>query len=108
MEELLRVVAAEAQGHPGARVAAVVLEVGRLAGVEVEALRFAFEALREGTAAEGAVLDIEEPPGLGWCGACARTWPIEARWEVCPACGAAPLALTGGRELRVKALDLVS
>ncbi len=107
MEELLRVAEAEAFAR-GGRLEAVVLEVGRLAGVETDALRFAFEALKTGTAAEGAVLEIEEPAGRGWCGACAKAWPLEARYDPCPRCGAAPLALLGGRELRIKALDLVS
>ncbi len=107
MEELLRIAEAEAQDR-NARVEGIVLEVGRLAGVEVDALRFAFEALQAGTAAEGAVLEIDEPEGQGWCDACERTWPLEARYDPCPRCGAAPLALRAGRELRIKALDLVS
>ncbi len=107
MEELLRIAEAEALAR-GGRVETVVLEVGLLAGVEVEALRFAFEALKAGTAAEAAALEIEEPEGRGWCEACARIQPLEARFDPCPDCGAAPLAVVGGRELRLKALDLVS
>ncbi len=107
MEELLRIAESEALAR-GGRVETVVLEVGRLAGVEVEALRFAFEALKAGTAAEGAALEIEEPEGRGWCESCRQVQPLEARFDPCPRCGAAPLALLAGRELRVKALDLVS
>ncbi|MFN8012522.1 MAG: hydrogenase maturation nickel metallochaperone HypA [Holophagaceae bacterium] len=107
MEELLRIAEAEALAR-GGRVETVVLEAGRLAGVEVEALRFAFEALKAGTAAEGAALEIEEPEGRGWCEACREVQPLETRFDPCPRCGAAPLALVGGRELRLKALDLVT
>lgn len=108
MEELLRLVEAEAARQGTSRVAAVVLEVGRLSGVEVEALRFAFEALKPGTAAEEAALEVDEPPGRGWCAACAAVRPLETCFEACPSCGAAPLAVLGGREVGVLALEFVS
>ncbi|MEQ1712058.1 MAG: hydrogenase maturation nickel metallochaperone HypA, partial [Hyphomicrobium sp.] len=38
------------------RVARVSLEIGPLAGVEVEALRFGFDVVMRGSVAEGAVL----------------------------------------------------
>jgi hydrogenase nickel incorporation protein HypA/HybF len=106
MEAMLRIVeeAAEAQGC--ARVTTVVLEVGKLAGVEVEALRFAFEAVTEGSVAEGAVLEIEEPEGLGRCPDCGNVSPVTARTDACPLCLHCPLQVVGGTELRVKALDV--
>jgi len=84
----------------------VILEVGRLAGVEVEALRFAFDVVTAGSLAEGAALEIEEPAGLGRCAACGNVSPVTARYELCPRCRTLPLTVTGGTELRVKALDV--
>ena len=45
------------------RVLEVRLRVGRLSGVLPDALRFCFDLVTDGTPLQGAVLDIEEPPG---------------------------------------------
>ncbi len=106
MEGMLHIMDENAKAQGFGRVRTVILEIGKLAGVEVEALRFAFEAVTEGSIAEGATLEIEEPQGLGWCVECERESSIETRYDPCPLCGKVPLAITGGTEMRVKALDV--
>lgn len=106
MEEMLRIVEENARSQGYVRVRTVVLEIGKLAGVEVEALRFAFEAVADGSIAEGAALEIEEPPGLGWCVECEQESPVETRYDPCPLCAKVPLNITGGTQMRVKALDV--
>ena len=39
------------------------LEVGRLSGIVPDAMRFCFDMVTAGTTCEGAVLEIDEPPG---------------------------------------------
>jgi hydrogenase nickel incorporation protein HypA/HybF len=83
------------------RVLELRLEAGRLAGVDVRALRFALEALAPGTLLEGADIVIEERHGQAWCMICGYTVPIERRGDPCPDCGSYQLQPTGGMELRV-------
>lgn len=45
------------------RVHKVTLEIGRLSGVMPEAIEFCFEAVAQGTLAEGARLDIQRTDG---------------------------------------------
>lgn len=66
-QSLLDLVTREVAGRPGARVTAVHLRVGELAGVEAEALGFAFDALKPGTTCAGAAL-VVEPVGVAWVG----------------------------------------
>jgi len=47
----------------GDRIVRIVVEVGRLTAVMPDALRFCFEVAAQGTAAEGASLDILETDG---------------------------------------------
>jgi hydrogenase nickel incorporation protein HypA/HybF len=54
-------IAAESSG--GGRVLRVVVEVGKLAAVLPDALRFSFEVVAAGTPVEGAALEIVEKPG---------------------------------------------
>ena len=60
--------AAIAQGFT--KVNAVVLEVGALSSVEIEALRFCFEVVMKGTVAEGARMEVDPIAGTGWCMPC--------------------------------------
>lgn len=106
IESLLQTVEEEGRSRRFSRVHGIVLEVGRLAGVEVEALRFAFEAVAPGTLVEGASLEIEEPPGLAWCTECSLEVPVATRFESCPGCGRSLLAILGGTALRLKTLDV--
>ena len=106
MEGMLRIVEENARAQGYGRVRTVILEIGKLAGVEVEALRFAFEAVTDGSIAAGATLEIEEPQGLGWCVECEKESPVETRYDPCPLCGKVPLNITGGTQMRVKALDV--
>ena len=87
-----------------ARINRVVLEVGALAGVESDALRFCFAAARGGLTAS-AELEIRDVPGLGSCAGCGATEEVREFPAVCVACGCV-LAITGGRDLRVLSLNV--
>ena len=106
MEGMLLAIEESAQAQGFQRVRGVVLEVGCFAGVDPEALRFAFEVVTGGTVAEGACLTLEEPLGTGWCAACNQGLPVRSRLDPCPLCEGFPLRVTGGTELRLKALDV--
>ena len=59
----MELVALASEEARGAVVRRVVLEVGREAGVVADAMRSCFELCTEGTAVEGAVLEIIETEG---------------------------------------------
>ena len=89
-----------------ARVKTVWLEVGRLASVELEALRFCFDVVTRGSCAEGARLEIDSPPGRAWCLACSEAVVIETALSACPLCGSQQLQVTGGNDMRVRELEV--
>lgn len=94
------------QHAEGRRVLAVTLEIGTLSGVVPEALEFCFEASTSGTLLEGARLDIDRVVATGFCRECDRTLPIDSYFDPCPLCGASPLEVRSGEELRVKDLEV--
>lgn len=83
------------------------LEIGRLAAVDLDALRFAFDVVKRGGVADGARLDIVELPGAAWCLRCCDTVPLSARGDACPRCGSYQMQVSAGEELRVKELEVV-
>jgi hydrogenase nickel incorporation protein HypA/HybF len=89
-----------------ARVAAIHVRVGELAGVSTEALEFAFQCLSAGTPLAGARLVFEDVPLTVVCGACGATNPVEDLVFRCPACGSEKTRVSTGRELEVRTLEL--
>jgi hydrogenase nickel incorporation protein HypA/HybF len=83
------------------RVKSVRISVGKLAGVDIPSLQFAWESVTRGGPAEGAALDIERPEGEAWCFDCSKNVPLKQFGEPCPFCGGYRLQPTGGTEMRV-------
>lgn len=98
---ILKLVEDSAQREHFKRVTVLRLEVGKLANVELRALRFALESIAPGTHLEGAVLEFEEPAGQAWCMACSQTVSLPERGMACTMCGGYQLQPTGGTEMRV-------
>jgi len=96
----------EAARHGVARVVKVDVVLGALSGVEMEALTFCFPAVARGTALEGARLEVEIEPARGHCGACGADSEVRDFMSPCPSCGAWPIGIEGGREMRLKALEV--
>jgi hydrogenase nickel incorporation protein HypA/HybF len=97
-EEVVSLVAARTGG---ARVTRVVLEIGRLSAVLPDAMRFCFDLATEGTAAEGAELEILEIPGRGRCRACGSDVVLDRPFGRCR-CGGTDLEWLTGEELCIK------
>lgn len=96
----------QARLHAASRIDGITLRIGSLAGVEPEALRFAFEVVMAGSIAAEAWLRIEQVPAAAFCSRCGREFPVlEGLWE-CPDCGGLSPQLRRGRELELASLQL--
>ncbi|HIU84472.1 MAG TPA: hydrogenase maturation nickel metallochaperone HypA [Candidatus Aphodousia gallistercoris] len=104
-EGIVDIVERTAKANGLAKVKTVRVAIGRLAGVEVDSLRFAWISARMGSAAAEAELVIEEPEGKAWCMDCARTVALPRFGEACPHCGGYHLTPTDGMQMKV--LDIV-
>ena len=105
-EGILRIIEDHAAGGGILRVTRVRVEVGRLAGVEIEALRFSFDAVMRGSVAETAELEIVEQPGEGWCLDCGVTVEIPTLYAPCPRCDGVRVQASGGMQMRVLDLEV--
>lgn len=107
VESAMETVLRHASARPTMRVERVVLRIGSLAGVEPEALRFAFDVVTRGTVAEGAVLEIEGVEARSYCSACRCEFAAEGgAIFVCPHCGSLSGELRQGRELELTRIEL--
>lgn len=90
------------------RVAAVLVRVGGLSGVNPEALRMAFPVAAEGTVAHGADLRVAETGARMTCRACEHVWSPSFPVPLCEECGSTDVECTGGRDLVFESAELVT
>ncbi|MBB3063423.1 hydrogenase/urease maturation nickel metallochaperone HypA [Microbulbifer rhizosphaerae] len=90
----------------GAWVRKVTLEVGALSCVMPEALRFCFAAVSDGTALQGAELEILVRPGRSRCRECGRELSLRSLLDNC-SCGSGNLEPpSGGDQLRIQSMEI--
>lgn len=100
---------AEARRLGEDRIVAVHIHLGPLSGVVKEALLTAYEMAREGTPLADSRLVIEETPILIECPNCQQQTEAESIQSlVCSVCSTPAVAIVGGRELEIIALEAPS
>ncbi|MBY5926177.1 MULTISPECIES: hydrogenase maturation nickel metallochaperone HypA [unclassified Halomonas] len=104
---IVELIEEHARSDPFTQVTRVCLEVGALACVEPDALRFGFDLSARGTLVEGARLEIVEVAAVAWCFGCNQTVTLKQRGDHCPCCSSSRLRVTGGEELRIKELEVI-
>jgi hydrogenase nickel incorporation protein HypA/HybF len=104
-EGIRGVIEDQAAAHNVSKITRVRVELGRFAGVEKDALHFAFEVVMRGSVAEGAELVTIDLPGHALCYDCMKEVEIDHRLDPCPDCGGGKLMPQGGDEMRIKDLE---
>ncbi len=81
--------------------------IGLLAGVAKTALQFSFDLAAEGTACEGAVLEIEDVPVTVMCPRCNVAQELQIIYTFCcPVCGTPTPEILTGQELEVVCVEI--
>jgi hydrogenase nickel incorporation protein HypA/HybF len=106
MQEVCRQALAAAAAEGAVSIVAIRLRVGELAGVELEALRFAFPLVMQDTIAAHAQLQIESVPAICHCAACGKGFHATQGLADCPSCGTLSQRLLSGQELQLVAVEV--
>lgn len=101
-QEIVAIVSERANG---ARVRRVVVEIGKLAAILPDAVRFCFDLCSADTPAEGATLEIIETPGRARCRSCGAEVLLDRPFGRCE-CGNSELDWLGGEEIRVIEMEV--
>jgi len=101
-------IATEEVGRLGdVRIEAVHVRLGPLSGVVEDALRFSFDLVAEGTAIDGARLEIEHVPLAVHCPQCHEIrHPASIQHLHCPVCDTPTPDIVRGKELELFALEV--
>lgn len=88
------------------RITKVSLSVGEMTEVIEDVMVFAFEALTEGTLAEGAELDLRIIKPHSVCLECGTEFDHDRLHVKCPECGSTFTELVQGKELQVDSIEV--
>jgi len=105
-EGMIQLIEEQSRQQDFSKVTLVHLDIGKLSNVEVDAMKFCFDAVCQGTLAEGATLKISQSPGIGWCMECAQQIEYQSLYQACPLCDGYQVQVTGGNEMLIKELEV--
>lgn len=88
------------------KVLKISLQVGVMTEAIEDALRFAFEALSEGTMCEGAELEVNMVQPVSICLECGKEYEHDRFHMVCPECGSAFTQLIQGKEMNIESIEV--
>jgi hydrogenase nickel incorporation protein HypA/HybF len=97
---------AEAARRPGSKLVRVGIRIGVLAGVNSDALRFAFMALTQGTELDTVEFDIQNCLRRNRCLDCGHEFESAIFNGSCSYCASERVALVGGDELELAYVEV--
>jgi hydrogenase nickel incorporation protein HypA/HybF len=103
---ILEGVAAELRRHRGPRATKIGVRIGELAGVDPDALSFAFEALTLETELAGLKLEVEYVVPRSRCRDCNDEFDVSNYELLCPTCGGLNTERISGDELEFAFLEI--
>lgn len=96
----------EARKAHAVKISRVEVEIGTMAGVEADALLFAWDSVVQGTMAQAAPLIIHSIQAEAVCLQCEAQFYADNFLIECPKCGSFRYRITRGKELRVCSLEV--
>lgn len=88
----------------GGQVSEIILEIGQLSGVIVDALDFVWSEAVKDSVLEKAARKILLIPGKAGCMNCENEFEIHDLFDSCPVCNSNETNIIKGKELRIKSL----
>ena len=101
---IIEIVEEEVKKAGRSQVEKIVLEIGRLAGIEEAALDFAWKEAIVHTVLGKAELSIDYITGKARCLNCNQDFELTNIYDLCPTCAAFRKELVQGKEIRIKSL----
>lgn len=84
------------------RVDSINLKIGKASGIMIDALMFAFHAVKNDSLARSAELNVEEVPVSGICNECEKSFTVEEDYVLCcPLCTGTSFSIETGREMDI-------
>jgi hydrogenase nickel incorporation protein HypA/HybF len=106
-ESILQIALRHAEQAGAAQITDIYLVIGQLSTIIDESIRFYWDMLGEGTAAEGSKLHFERLELVMQCQACQHKFTPKDLEYVCPACEALELDIVQGNEFYMDSIQVI-
>lgn len=104
---IVKIAESETRKAGATKVERIELEIGTLAGIEFGALDFVWPVAVKDTVLERAERQVDVIRGQARCMDCDTLFEVAKYYDSCPNCRSNLKAILKGKELRVKALEVV-
>jgi len=105
-QSLITIIEEEMEKHGATSLKSVRLHIGQMSAIVPDALSFCFQIITEGTALEGARLDMEMIPLRGSCRECGEEFEVRDYAFVCPACAGTQVDSISGQDLSIVEMEV--
>ena len=82
------------------------LNIGEMAAIVPESLKFCFEIITKDTELEGTKLIMDIIPLMGYCHSCKEEFEIIDYAFLCPKCGDTKIETIGGQDLSIVEIEV--
>lgn len=82
----------------------IIIDIGELSCVSIEALEFCFDVACKNTVLERAELIVNSIKGMAKCKQCDIKFTLENIYDLCPQCDNNDIIIIAGKETRIKSL----
>ncbi len=100
------IVKEEARKRNAKIISEVSLEIGELAGIELDALVFAWKSIQSDVELKDTVLHVDTVPGKAMCLSCNKEFDLHEFFDVCPECLGFENEVIQGREMKIKSIEI--
>ena len=104
-ENLVEIVREEMEKAGLKKLNSVQVKVGEFTHLAPHALEFCFEIAVQETPFEGARLEIEMVPTMGFCNKCREEFHVDGPLFICPKCAGGDVEVRAGREMTIESID---
>lgn len=98
---IVEMVEERAKKEGAEKVTRVELEIGEMAGIEYDALEFAWDVAVEKSLLNNSELVVRKIKAVARCLECGHEYHVNTAFDPCPKCGTVRADIITGREMRV-------
>lgn len=88
------------------KVVRVGVRIGGFSCIEESSLIFCFDAVKKGSVASEAILEIEKEPARGECMGCGEVFELKGLILKCPVCGGRDVKVDAGEYIEVVYMEI--
>ena len=103
---IVKIAEEESKKAKAKSIKSIELEIGTMAGIEMDSLDFAWPVAVKDSVLEHAQRKIDLIPAKAKCLECQSEYDLEHTFDACPSCKSYFKDIFQGKELRVKALEV--